>query len=446
MNQNRRRWLAQTGGLMLLLGRGELAFGADIVAVRMWPAEDYTRVTIESDTPLDARHFLTPDGPDRLVVDVNGLELSATLRELVGKVQPDDPFVAGVRVGQFQPRVVRLVFDLKQIVKPQVFTLAPVAAYKHRLVFDLYPQQPRDPLMALVADKTRPVAAVPPSGLSAGKAASEINDSIGEFIGKLGQPPRAVATSPEPAAAPQSSKSSRPQRMIVVALDPGHGGEDPGAIGPSGLREKDVVLQIARQLRERINAMPNMRAMLTRDRDFFVPLHERVEKARRVQADLFISLHADAFPNPDARGASVFVLSERGASSASARLMASKENASDFIGGINVRTRDSGVMQTLLSMSTAAQIKDSLRLGAEMLGRIGRVGRLHKPHVEQAGFAVLKAPDIPSILVETAFISNPEEEQRLKDPQYQDKLVEALMTGMERYFSKNPPLARNGSA
>ena len=448
MKKDRRRWLKQsvlqTGGLMLLLGRGELAYGADIVAVRMWPAEDYTRITLESDTPLKARHFLTPDGPDRLVIDVEGLELSAALRELVGKVQPNDPFVSGVRVGQYQPRVVRLVVDLKQAVVPQVFTLAPVAAYQHRLVFDLYPTRVRDPLLALVGNsKTSPRADLAAAPGSADRAAAEINDSLGEFIGRIGRDDgaRAQARSPVKSRPGQPVKAA-PARVIVVAIDPGHGGEDPGATGPTGLREKDVVLKIAQQLRERINAQPNMRAMLTRDSDYFVPLHDRVNKARSVQADLFISLHADAFVKPEARGASVFVLSDRGASSATARWMASKENAADVIGGLNVKAKDSGIMRTLLDMSTTAQIKDSMRLGAEMLGHIGRVGRLHKAQVEQAGFAVLKAPDIPSILVETAFISNPEEEERLRDPAYQTKLVEALMTGMQRYFAKNPPLAR----
>ena len=230
--------------------------------------------------------------------------------------------------------------------------------------------------------------------------------------------------------------------MIVVALDPGHGGEDPGATGPNGLREKDVVLQVALQLRERINALPGMRAMLTRDADFFVPLHDRVRKARRVQADLFVSIHADAFQTPEARGASVFALSQGGATSSAARWMANKENAADLVGGMNT-AKDPALARALLDMSTTAQIKDSLKLGGEVLGQIGKVGRLHKGSVEQAGFAVLKAPDVPSILVETAFISNPEEEAKLRDPVYQEQLVAALTAGIQRYFAKNPPLARS---
>ena len=242
---------------------------------------------------------------------------------------------------------------------------------------------------------------------------------------------------------PPLCAQSKIERLVVVAVDPGHGGEDPGATGPSGLHEKDVVLQIAMQLRDRLNANPNMRAMMTRDADFFVPLHERVKKARRVQADLFVSIHADAFLTPEARGASVFALSQGGATSTAARWMANKENASDLVGGTSVKVKDETVLRAMLDMSTTAQIKDSLKLGGEVLGQIGKVGKLHKGSVEQASFAVLKAPDVPSILVESAFISNPEEEKKLRDPQYQAQLVEALAIGIQRYFARNPPLARS---
>lgn len=444
---DRRHALRSLGTLVLSLGAAELAHGAAIVAVRVWPASEYTRVTIESDTALAASHFLA-DNPQRLVVDIDKLELSPALRELVGKVRPDDPYIAGVRVGQNQPRVVRLVIDLKQPVKPQQFTLTPVAAYQHRLVFDLYPTEEVDPLLALIREK----------GEAEQEAAKEVRDALGEFIGKVDrpgipQPLPPVATAPAPvpapaitpAPAPPPSKALRDRvnRLVIVAIDPGHGGEDPGAIGPTGLKEKDVVLQVALQLRDRINAKPGMRAMLTRDDDFFVPLNERVNKARRVQADLFVSIHADAFLNPQARGASVFALSQRGASSTAARWMAQKENAADMVGGVNAAVKDAQVLRALLDMSTTAQIKDSLRVGNEVLSRIGKVGKLHKAQVEQAGFAVLKAPDIPSILVETAFISNPEEEDKLRDPGYQRDLVNALFIGIERYFAKNPPLARD---
>jgi N-acetylmuramoyl-L-alanine amidase len=446
-----RRQTLRAGSLVLLLHAPQLAFGAGIVAVRVWPAADYTRVTIESDAALAARHTLV-EGPERLVIDIDGLELSAQLKELLGKVRPDDPYIAAVRVGQNQPRVVRLVIDLKQPIAPQVFTLAPVAAYQHRLVFDLYPTQARDPLLELIRDKEK----------AERDAAAAVRDALGEFIGKVERgpvaapsaPPSAAASSPAvaqgtpapTAKAPPSPEAVRKvERLIIVALDPGHGGEDPGAIGPNGLREKDVVLQVALALRDQLNAQPNMRAFLTRDGDYFVPLAERVRKARRVQADLFVSVHADAFTNPAARGASVFALSDRGATSTAARWLADKENAADAVGGVNLRTAasDRHLLRTLLDMSTAAQVKDSLRVGSEVLGQLDRIARLHKPRVEQAGFAVLKAPDIPSILVETAFISNPQEEAKLASPAYRAQLVTALLAGVTRYFAKNPPLARN---
>lgn len=483
---SRRGWFRQAGALVLVLGAGDLVHGATLVAVRVWPAADYTRVTLESDTALEARHFVT-EGPARLVIDIDGLELSPQLRELVAKIGTNDPHIAGVRLGQSQPRQVRMVFDLKRSSTPQVFTLSPIAPYRYRLVFDLYPAQAPDPLLALVKEREAAPAPLPappaPATTTAdasARAASEVDDALGEFIGRvdrpvtpaLPQPPAApaVALKPEAGSSTATSVPAAPttpppprvatapaaaegapavppgrggiNRLVIVAIDPGHGGEDPGAIGPTGLREKDVVLQIARQLQERINARPGMRAMLTRDADFFVPLQERVNKARRVQADLFLSIHADAFITPQARGASVFALSDSGATSTAARWMAKRENASDAIGGINVASKDTHVLRALLDMSTTAQIKDSLRVGREVLGNIGQVGKLHKGQVEQAGFAVLKAPDIPSILVETAFISNPEEEAKLRDENYQAQLVKAVYTGIVRYFSRNPPLAR----
>ena len=455
----RRQALARIGALALAVTVTDAVHAVAILAVRVWPAADYTRVTIESDAPLAARQFLTPEGPPRLVIDIDGLELDGALRDLVGKVRPDDPYIAGVRVGQYQPRTVRLVFDLKQAVAPQQFVLAPVAAYRHRLVLDLFPQVERDPLLALVQEREQ----------ASRQAAQAVKDALGEFIGRverpLTSPPAAsgptsttpapgpgagAGTSPgvavqTPAPPPEAAAPGWPEsvdRLIIVALDPGHGGEDPGAIGPTGLREKDVVLQIALQLRDRLNEQRGMRTMLTREADFFVPLHERVRKARRVQADLFVSIHADAFMRPEARGGSVFALSTGAATSTAAKWMADRENAADVVGGVNVAVKDTQVLRAMLDMSTTAQIKDSLRVGQEVLSRLGRVGRLHKPQVEQAGFAVLKAPDIPSILVETAFISNPLEEALLRDAAWQARLVAALAEGIRRYFLKNPPLAR----
>lgn len=468
----KRRHLLQSGTLMLLLGAQHLARGATIVAVRVWPAPDYSRVTIESDARLSFNQSFVPN-PPRLAVDVQGIDLNPALRELVAKVGPNDPTISGIRVGQFGPGVVRLVFDLKQAIAPQVFTLTPVAAYQHRLVFDLYPTHVADPLETLIAERLKESAiqraetspASDPLGeLIAQKDQAQAPSIPGSQIGSAGpfasestDPIAAYALSTEtrdkkiPKRLPPQSMSvptpTATDRLIIIALDAGHGGEDPGAIGPGGTQEKDVVLRLAHRLRDRINAASSngnpMRAFLTRDADFFVPLHIRVDKARRVQADLFISLHADAFFTPRPQGASVFALSQDGASSSAARWMAAKENKADAIGGLNVRARDVQVKRALLDMSTTAQIKDSLQLGGAMLKEIGRVGKLHKPRVEQAGFAVLKAPDIPSVLVEAAFISNPDEEAKLNSDAYQNQLADALMRGIEAYFSKNPPLARS---
>jgi len=438
----KRRELLRHGSLVLLLGAQEIARGAGIIGVRIWPAPEYSRVTIESDRQLSATTIIMAN-PPRLAVDIAGIDLNPELRELVAKVKADDPFIEGISVAQQTPGMVRLVVDLKQVSVPQVFTLTPVAAYRHRLVFDFYPLKTLDPLEALIAERLRDQPALPAPSSSSRPGAS--SDPLGDLIAEKLQrrPPGAIASADAaPRATPQKT-----DRIIIVALDPGHGGEDPGAVGPGGTREKDVVLQIAHRVRDRINASVingnPMRAFLTRDADFFVPLHVRVQKSRRVQADLFVSLHADAFLTPTARGASVFALSQGGASSTAARWMADKENRADLIGGVNMKMQDSHVAHALLDMSTTAQINDSIKLASALLGEMGNVGRLHKGHVEQAGFAVLKAPDIPSVLVETAFISNPEEEGRLRSDAYQEQLADAIMRGIQRYFAKNPPLARS---
>ncbi|GKS94210.1 N-acetylmuramoyl-L-alanine amidase [Acidovorax sp. SUPP2825] len=470
-----RRSLLQAGTLVLLLGTQQIARGASILAVRVWPAQDYSRVTIESDRQLVAKQFFVTT-PPRLAVDIEGIDLNPELRELVAKVKADDPNIAGIRVGQNAPNVVRLVLDLKRPALPQVFTLPPIAAYQHRLVFDLYPAEPEDPLEALIAERLReapPTAPLPNiAAAKPGTAGDPLGELIAQQIQRPGAPPppvglpapaapaapptavAAAAAAPTPPHAPSPPPATpaiakATDRLIIVALDPGHGGEDPGATGPGGTREKDIVLKVAHLLRDRINATTvggnPMRAFLTRDADYFVPLGVRVDKARRVQADLFVSIHADAFTTPAARGASVFALSQGGASSSAARWLANKENQSDLIGGLNVRVQDRHVQSALLDMSTTAQINDSLKLGSVLLGEIGSMAKLHKPRVEQAGFAVLKAPDIPSVLVETAFISNPEEEAKLRTAAYQQQLADALMRGITRYFAKNPPLARSRS-
>jgi N-acetylmuramoyl-L-alanine amidase len=328
-------------------------------------------------------------------------------------------------VGRFKPDVVRLVFDLKSEVKPQLFALAPVGDYGHRLVLDLYPLVPPDPLLAFL-DKHQ--AQREESAAPSEPAAPRIK----------------VQPLPVPGPAlPPALGAPDAKRLIIVAVDAGHGGEDPGARGRGGTNEKDVTLAIAQKLKARIDQEPGMRAILTRDGDYFVPLHMRVEKARRVKADLFVSIHADAWVRPDANGSSVFALSENGASSAAARWLAKRENDADLIGGVNLQGKDQYLAMTLADLSLTAQINDSLKLGRAVLDELGGINNLHKPHVEQAGFAVLKAPNIPSILVETAFISNPQEERKLKSDAYQEQMADAVFTGIKRYFAKNPPLARD---
>ena len=443
-----RREVLRAGTLVMLLGAPHLTQAGRVIAVRIWPAQDYTRVTIESDAALKA-HKTTVIDPPQLTVEIEGIDLLDGMRELVAKLRSDDPNIAGMRVTPVGPNLARLTIDLKKPIKPQVFNLPPVAAYQHRLVFDLFPVEEVDPLDALIRERFVEVdeasaRAAKLLGIELDKAQASA-DPLGALIASRNNP---KTTTKPPASKPdtQPAPGKKTERLIIVALDPGHGGEDPGAIGPGGTKEKDVVLKVAHRLRERINATRvngnPMRAYLTRDADFFVPLGVRVQKAQRVRADLFISIHADAFMTPRPQGASIFALSTKGASSAAARWMANKENAADLVGGINVKTKDATLQRALLDMSTTAQIKDSLKLGSAMLGEVGRVGKLHKPHVEQAGFAVLKAPDIPSVLVETAFISNPDEEERLNSESYQNNLADALMKGIVKYFSANPPLAR----
>jgi N-acetylmuramoyl-L-alanine amidase len=452
-----RRTVLKAGGTLLLsVLAPHAAHAAQILAVRVWPAEDYTRVTLENDSVLKVTHFIVKD-PERMVVDIEGLELNPTLKGLVAKIQSGDPYIQQVRVGQNRPNVVRLVFDLKEEVKPQVFTLAPVGAYHHRLIFDLYPVRQPDLIAAMIEKREWSNDAKAPLAAAAPEAAAPAPPVPAPALPQpeLVKPDvAAAAPAPKPEHKPDNKPEHRPEakpaapqkvlRMITIALDPGHGGEDPGASGRGGSREKDVVLAIAKRLKAKLEEQPNMRVMMTRDADFFVPLGMRVEKARKVQADLFVSIHADAFVEPSARGSSVFVLSEKGASSTAARWLANKENLADSIGGVNInKSQDKQLASVLFDLSTTAQINDSLKLGKAVLNEIGGINRLHKGSVEQAGFAVLKAPDIPSILIETAFISNPEEEAKLTDNAYQDKLAEAIVTGIRRYFAKNPPLAKS---
>ena len=420
--------------LCALLGLPLAAWPATaITSARVWPAQDYTRITLESAAPLQFQ-LLMLKNPDRLALDIDDLAVTAKLEELVTRIGVNDPYVRSVRIGRPKTGTVRLVFDLKADVKPEIFTLKPIAEYGHRLVLDIYPAQATDPLLALLENQQTapPVAtasAAPPSAAKPAEPAPA-GDSV-----------RAPAPQVNPPAG-AAAKPATPGRTIIVVIDAGHGGEDPGAVGRHGTHEKDITLAIARKLKDVIDREPNMRAVLTRDGDYFIPLQGRVQKARRVNADLFVSVHADSFIRPDARGSSVFALSENGATSAAARWLAKKENEADLIGGVNLDVADPYLKQTLLDLSQTATINDSLRLARSVLHNLGRINTLHKNTVEQAGFAVLKAPDIPSILVETAFISNPAEEKKLRDEAYQRKFAESIFAGIKNYFAQNPPLAR----
>ena len=404
-----------------------------VSAVRIWPAQDYTRITIESDRPI--RHgLLLVKNPERLVLDLEDIDIASVQPEIADKVRPNDPYIGQIRAGRYKPGVVRLVLDLKTEVKPQIFMVKPVGDYGHRLVLDIYPLTAIDPLMALlqkseVMSTSDGQRTEPPLPLAQEAPRTEVGPE----------------TRPDPAPKLQQTPAAKPvvARMVTIVVDAGHGGEDPGAKGRRGSREKNVTLIIAKKLKAIIDAEPNMRAVLTREGDYFIPLQGRVQKARRVQADLFVSVHADAFGKPHVRGSSVFALSERGATSTAAKWLAKRENDADLIGGVNLDTKDRYLAMTLADLSLTAQINDSLKLARAVLSELGGINALHKDGVEQAGFAVLKAPDIPSILVETAFISNPEEESRLNDEGYQEKMAQAIFKGIRRYFAKNPPLAKS---
>lgn len=379
-------------------------WATEVKATRVWPSPEYSRITLELVDAPAYKHFQLKN-PERLVLDLENITPEA-LADLSGKITAQDRYVSAVRVARNRPNVTRVVVELKTEVRPQVFTLKPMGDYAHRLVVDLYPA-------------------------SAQSIEQQVEAAIARAEGPKTEERRA------------EGERNGVVRLITVAIDAGHGGEDPGAIGARGTREKDVTLAIARRLKDHIDRIDNIRAVLIRDGDYFLPLHERVQRARRHQADLFVSVHADAFLKPTARGSSVFALSERGATSAAAKWLARKENEADLIGGVNIDVKDAYLRQTLFDLAQTATIADSIKLGRAVLDELGGVNTLHKPHVEQAGFAVLKAPDIPSILVETAFISNPEEEKKLNDDDYQDRMAAALASGIKRYFEKNPPLARS---
>ncbi|WFQ81503.1 N-acetylmuramoyl-L-alanine amidase AmiC [Xenorhabdus sp. SF857] len=408
-NISRRRLLKGAAAVWLLsISPIGYAATAKVIAVRIWPASSYTRVTLESNIPLKYRQFSLAN-PNRIVIDLQGIQLNSILSRMGAQIQRRDPYLKLVRAGQFNPKTVRLVFEIKQPVSPHIFTLPPIAKFKHRLVLDLYPQKAadvdNDPLLALLEEYNR---------------------------GNLEQH--------LPAQTRKPGKAGK-DRPIVIMLDPGHGGEDSGAIGKYKTREKDVVLQIARRLQALIKREPGMKVYMTRNEDVFIPLTVRVAKARKMRADLFVSIHADAFTSRSARGSSVFALSTKGATSNTARFLAQTQNEADLIGGVS-KSGDKYLDHTMLDLVQTATINDSLKFGKEVLKRVGKINKLHKNSVDQAGFAVLKAPDIPSILVETAFISNLEEERKLKTAKFQQQVAESIFAGIKAYFKNGVELAR----
>jgi N-acetylmuramoyl-L-alanine amidase len=420
-----------------------------VTAARVWPAQEYTRIAFESTFAMKYQLIILKN-PDRLVLDIEDIELNAALKTLSDKILSGDPYIKQVRVAKYKPNVVRIAVDLKGEVKSNLFALAPAGDYKNRLVLDIYPLQ--DELMSMLDKKINKPEAGADINQPVLKPVIEplptsTEDSIPEPYIEAPSLPKPADSKNEPPKneAPAQNKegaNKQGDRLITIAIDAGHGGEDPGAHGANGSFEKNITLKVAKKLKEKIDAEPNMRSILTRDGDYFIPLHGRVVKARNAKADLFVSIHADAFTNQAARGSSVFALSEKGATSASARYLAKKENESDLIGGVSLDDKDPVLARTLLDLSQAATINDSLKLGKAVLGNIGEINNLHTNHVEQAAFAVLKSPDIPSILVETAFISNPEEERKLNDDAYQDKLVNSILGGIKKYFASNPALAK----
>ncbi|EPS4272908.1 TPA: N-acetylmuramoyl-L-alanine amidase [Salmonella enterica] len=403
-----RRRLLQGAGAMWLLSVSQVGLAAvsQVVAVRIWPASSYTRVTVESNRLLKYKQFALSN-PDRVVVDIEDVNLNSVLKGIGAQIRSDDPYIKSARVGQFDPKTVRMVFELKQNVKPQLFALAPVAGFKERLVMDLYPANAQDMQDPLLEDYNK----------------GDLDKQV-----------------PPSQSGPQPGKAGR-DRPIVIMLDPGHGGEDPGAIGKYKTREKDVVLQIARRLRALIEKEGNMKVYMTRNEDIFIPLKVRVAKAQKQRADLFVSIHADAFTSRQPSGSSVFALSTKGATSTAAKYLAQTQNASDLIGGVS-KSGDRYVDHTMFDMVQSLTIADSLKFGKAVLKQLGKVNDLHKNKVEQAGFAVLKAPDIPSILVETAFISNIEEERKLKTATFQQQVAESILAGIKAYFADGATLAR----
>lgn len=411
------------GLIMLMLTA--TAHSASVENIRVSQNDNMTRVVLDLDQALEYQSF-TLTNPHRLVVDIKAAKVNKAL------IAPtfNSAVVDKIRHAQHDQTTYRLVFDLKQATDYEIQALAPEGQYSHRLLVDLK----HGPATALASKKpdqqtTDKPAEKPQTPASTHQAAAEENSSRAQTV---------TPSQTETNATVVRSRPILPRRDIVIAIDPGHGGRDPGAIGRNGTREKDVVLAISRRLAKLVNDEPGMRAYMTRDRDEFITLRQRIQRAKQNGADMFISIHADAFQRTSAKGSSVYVLSPRGASSEAAQILADRENAADLAGGISLEDKDDLLASVLLDLSQTASLEASLEVGNSVLSGLKRVGPVHKKQVESAAFVVLKSPDIPSVLVETAFISNPEEERKLNDVNHQNKLAQAMLTGIRSYFQRNP--------
>jgi len=420
-----------------------VAHAAEVILANLQQHGSQVQVELLLDQQVKYRVF-TLDNPFRVVIDMDAVAISPTLKALPFQLDAQHPYLSKIRIAPFTEHTTRLVFDIKSDIKPLVTDMN-AGSSQQRLAISIAPATgSTEPAVATPAlTPSKQLQEVPPANTDEKPAESTPPSAVKE---PASEAPAATANSEKPADKPvaaEKPKQAKPgQKLITIAVDAGHGGEDPGARGANGSHEKNITLAIARKLKQQIDAEDNMQAILIRDGDYFVPLGDRVKKARAAKADLFISIHADSFVNSTAKGSSVFALSERGATSAGARYLAKKENAVDLIGGVSLDTRDMDLARTLLDLSQTATIHDSIRMGKAVLGRIAKINTLHSKYVEQAAFAVLKSPDIPSILVETAFISNPDEESRLNDDGYQDKLVNAILSGVKSYVATNPSFAK----
>jgi len=427
--------------LIALLSCSPLASAAELRDLRLWDSPDSTRLVFDLNGEVQHKVF-TLDHPDRVVIDISSLDLKSAA-DFINKAALKG-VVTKMRYGARDDGVTRVVLEGSQPVDPKSFSIQPNGGYGYRLVVDLFDTAPAAASASVSA--STPVAAPAPQPAAPPPAVAQTKPAAPVVTAPPVAPPVTVSTKPVTAtvAASQVASISKPavrltDKPIVIAVDAGHGGEDPGAHGPTGVLEKDVSLAIARRLARLINDQPGMKAVLTRDGDYYVGLRERVQKARQVQADLFVSIHCNALTRPDMHGTAVYVLSPRGATNEHARWLANQENSADMVGGIDIQDKDHDLAAVLIDLSQSATMEASFDLGNRMLDSLGQINDLQKDKVQQAGFVVLKAPDIPSVLVETAFITNPDEEKQLASADYQQQMADSMLNGIKGYFQSYRP-------